>query len=126
MEAPQITIINTKANGGSLPASKDGKVKYAGWDSSHWDTNTTGGDAGAIMFTGSNIKVYNVTFTNCVAVSRGGAVFLQDNKNVTFDLCEFKNNRALGIGNNTWNDDKNASSPKNPFIIVDHIFMRYI
>ena len=111
-----ITIIGTKSWGGSLDNSSDGRVKYAGWDSSHWDTNTTGGDAGAIMYTGSNIKVYNVTFTNCVATGRGGAVFLQYNRNVTFDLCVFKNNQALGIANNTWNDDKNLSSGKNPFL----------
>ena len=110
-----ITIINTKSNGGnsSFRTSKDGLVKYAGWDSSHWDTNTTGGDAGAIMFTGSNIVVHNVTFTNCVANGRGGAVFLQDNHNVTFDLCTFENNKALGIANNTWNDDKNLTTDLN-------------
>ena len=110
-----ITIINTKSNGGnsSFRTSKDGLVKYAGWDSSHWDTNTTGGDAGAIMYTGSNIVVHNVTFTNCVANGRGGAVFLQDNHNVTFDLCTFENNKALGIANNTWNDDKNLTTDLN-------------
>ena len=71
-----ITIINTQSWGGALKESKDKRVKYAGWDSSHWDTNTTGGDAGAIMYTGSFITVYNVTFTNCNASGRGGAVFL--------------------------------------------------
>ena len=111
-EMENITIINTKAWGGSLK-SEDGKVKYAGWDSSHWDTNTTGGDAGAIMFTGSHITVYNANFTNCTAAGRGGAVFLQDNDNVTFELCRFENNRALGTANNTFNDDKDISSGLN-------------
>ncbi|SDA60724.1 Ig-like domain repeat protein, partial [Methanobrevibacter millerae] len=108
-----ITIINTKAWGGSLSESKDGRVKYAGWDSSHWDTNTTGGDAGAIMITGSHEYLYNITFTNCTAVGRGGAVFLQDNTNVTFDLCIFENNRALGTANNTYNNPRDTSSGHN-------------
>ena len=43
-------------------------------------------------------------------------MFLQDNHNVTFDLCVFRNNTALGTANNTWNDDKNLSSGKNPFL----------
>ena len=103
-EMINITIINTTANGGSLKESKNGRVKYAGWDSSHWDTNTTGGDAGAIMFTGDNVYVYNATIINCSAVGRGGAVFLQDNDNVTFELCIFENNRALGTANNTWEE----------------------
>ena len=105
-----ITIINTTSNGGSLPASKDGLVHYAGWDSSHWDTNTTGGDAGAIMITGDHLHMYNVTFTNCTSVGRGGAVFLQDNTNVTFELCTFINNYAKGIANNTW---KNYTQERN-------------
>ena len=108
-----ITIINAKAWGGSLKESDDKLVKYAGWDSSHWDTNTTGGDAGALMITGSHEYLYNITFINCTATGRGGAVFLQDNTNVTFELCRFENNRALGIANNTWNDDKNLSSGRN-------------
>ena len=97
-----ITIINATSYGGFLPASKDGRVKYAGWDSSHWDTNTTGGDAGAIMITGDHLYMYNATFINCTAVGRGGAIFLQDNKNATFELCVFENNYAKGIANNTW------------------------
>ena len=115
-EMKNITIINTKSWGGSLNESDDKLVKYAGWDSSHWDTNTTGGDAGAIMVTGNHEYLYNVTFINCTATGRGGAVFLQDNKNVTFDLCVFTNNTALGTANNTWNDDKNLSSGKNSFL----------
>ena len=115
-EMKNITIINTVSNGGALKTSKDGLVKYAGWDSSHWDTNTTGGDAGAIMFTGSHIYVYNVTFTGCNASGRGGAVFLQDNKNVTFDLCKFENNMALGTANNTYNNDKDLSSGLNKWL----------
>ncbi|MEE0936161.1 MAG: Ig-like domain repeat protein, partial [Methanobrevibacter sp.] len=107
-----ITIINTKSNGGnsSFRTSKGDLITYAGWDSSHWDTNTTGGDAGAIMFTGSNIVVHNVTFTNCIGAGRGGAVFLQDNFNVTFDECKFENNFAAGTARNTYDDDKNISS----------------
>ncbi len=112
-EMKNITIINTKAWGGSLKQSDDKLVNYAGWDSSHWDTNTTGGDAGAIMFTGDHAYLYNVTFTNCTATGRGGAVFLQDNTNITFDLCTFKNNRALGIANNTYNDARDTSSGLN-------------
>ncbi|MBQ2652500.1 MAG: Ig-like domain repeat protein [Methanobrevibacter sp.] len=112
-EMINITIINAKAWGGSLDNSSDGKVKYAGWDSSHWDTNTTGGDAGALMITGSHEYLYNITFINCTATGRGGAVFLQDNHNVTFDLCTFENNRALGIANNTFLDPRNASSQLN-------------
>ena len=79
-----IIINNTRAHGGTLKKSNDGRVNYAGWDSSHWDTNTTGGDAGAIMFTGDHEYVYNITFINCSADGRGGAVFLQDNENITF------------------------------------------
>ncbi|WP_296878470.1 Ig-like domain repeat protein [uncultured Methanobrevibacter sp.] len=110
-----ITIINTKSNGGnsSFRTSKGDLITYAGWDSSHWDTNTTGGDAGAIMYTGSFINVYNVTFTNCNASGRGGAVFLQDNHNVTFDSCKFENNIASGKALNTFNDDKDISSGLN-------------
>ncbi len=108
-----ITIINTTSYGGALKQSKDKLVNYAGWDSSHWDTNTTGGDAGAIMFTGSYINVYNVTFTNCTASGRGGAVFLQDNHDVTFDLCTFENNNALGAANNTYTNDKDVTSRLN-------------
>ena len=99
-----------------LKTSKDGLVKYAGWDSSHWDTNTTGGDAGAIMYTGSNIYVYNVTFTNCNGSGRGGAVFLQDNHNVTFDTCKFENNIAAGTANNTYYDDKDISTGINEWL----------
>ncbi|WP_458405217.1 Ig-like domain repeat protein, partial [Methanobrevibacter sp.] len=113
-EFKNILVIGTYAYGGSLKTSRDGKVKYAGWDSSHWDTNTTGGDAGAIMFTGSHINIYNATFINCTATSRGGAVFLQDNDNVTFDLCNFTNNRALGTANNTYYDRMNEASGFNP------------
>ena len=101
-----ITIINTRSYGGTLKKSDDGLVNYAGWDSSHWDTNTTGGDAGAIMFTGNHEHIYNVTFINCTAQGRGGAVFLQDNDNVTFDTCKFIGNEALGIATNTWDDYK--------------------
>ena len=101
-----ITIINTQSWGGALKTSRDGRVKYAGWDSSHWDTNTTGGDAGAIMYTGSNIYVYNVTFTNCNGSGRGGAVFLQDNHNVTF----------AGTANNTYYDDKDISTGINEWL----------
>ncbi|WP_407424732.1 Ig-like domain repeat protein [Methanobrevibacter sp.] len=99
-----VTIINTTAFGGSIKESEDHKVKYTGWDSSHWNTNTTGGDAGAIMFTGNHVYVCNVTFTNCTAAGRGGAVFLQDNDNVTFVNCTFEENSALGTANNTWKD----------------------
>ena len=112
-EFRNIIIKDTYAHGGDLEASKDGKVKYAGWDASHWDTNTTGGDGGAIMLTGNNIYIYNVTFTNCTAVGRGGVVFLQDNFNVTFELCIFENNRALGTANNTYNNDNDTSSGLN-------------
>ena len=101
-EIINITIINATSNGGSLKVSKDGLVNYAGWDSSHWDTNTTGGDAGAIMITGDHLYIYNATFTDCISVGRGGAVFLQDNKNATFELCIFEGNYAKGIANNTW------------------------
>ena len=113
-EMINITIMNTEAYGGSLKESDDKLVKYAGWDSSHWDTNTTGGDAGAIMFTGNHEYLYNVTFINCTATSRGGAVFLQDNDNVTFDFCNFTNNRALGTANNTYYDRMDESSGFNP------------
>ena len=106
-----ITIIGTKSWGGSLPSDRG--VNYAGWDSSHWDTNTTGGDAGAIMITGDNEYLYNVTFINCTATGRGGAVFLQHNTNVTFDSCKFINNTALGISNNTYYNDLNTSSGHN-------------
>ena len=109
-----VTIINTTSYGSALKTSKDGRVRYAGWDSSHWDTNTTGGDAGAIMFTGNHEYVYNITFTNCTSSGRGGAVFLQDNTNVTFELCQFTNNVALGIANNTYYDDYDTSSGLNP------------
>ena len=108
-----ITVINTRSWGGSINQSDDGIVKYAGWDSSHWDTNTTGGDAGCIMFTGNHEYIFNATFINCTAQGRGGAVFLQDNTNVTFELCKFYNNCALGIANNTYNDDRNQNSGKN-------------
>ena len=111
-----ITIINTQSWGGALNTSRDGRVNYAGWDSSHWDTNTTGGDAGAIMFTGSCEYVYNVTFINCNGSGRGGAVFLQDNFNVTFDTCKFINNFAAGTANNTYNDDKDISSGTNAWL----------
>jgi hypothetical protein len=115
-----ILIFNATNYGGSLKQSKDGRVKYAGWDSSHWDTNTTGGDAGAIMFTGSHEYVYNATFINCNATGRGGAVFLQDNTNVTFDSCTFISNYAEGSANNTWKnytqerDDSNNDTKFNP------------
>ena len=118
-EMKNITIINTTSNGGSLKTSKDGLVHYAGWDSSHWDTNTTGGDAGAIMITGDHLYIYNATFTDCISVGRGGAVFLQDNKNATFELCIFEGNYAKGIANNTWtnytqerNDDNEDTKVK--------------
>ena len=111
-----ITIINTQSWGGTLKTSKDGRVKYAGWDSSHWDTNTTGGDAGAIMFTGNHEYLYNVSFINCNGSGRGGAVFLQDNYNVTFDNCIFRNNIAAGTAKNTYNDDKNISSGLNEWL----------
>ncbi|MBR6023704.1 MAG: Ig-like domain repeat protein, partial [Methanobrevibacter sp.] len=115
-EMTNITIINTQSWGGALKTSKDGKVNYAGWDSSHWDTNTTGGDAGAIMYTGSFITVYNVTFTNCNGSGRGGAVFLQDNHNVTFDKCTFENNIAAGTAKNTYVNDKDISSGFNMWL----------
>ena len=118
-EIINITIINATSNGGSLKVSKDGLVNYAGWDSSHWDTNTTGGDAGAIMITGDHLYIYNATFTDCISVGRGGAVFLQDNKNATFELCIFEGNYAKGIANNTWanytqerNDDNEDTKVK--------------
>jgi len=112
-EFKNIIIKNTTAHGGDIYQSKYGKVTYARWDSSHWDTNTTGGDGGAIMFTGNNIKVYNANITDCTAAGRGGAVFLQDNDNVTFELCRFENNRALGTANNTFNDPHDISSGLN-------------
>ena len=112
-EFRNIIIENSYAHGGDLKISSDGKVHYAGWDSSHWDTNTTGGDAGAIMITGDHVYIYNATFTNCTAVGRGGAVFLQDNDNVTFDLCTFENNRALGTANNTYNNARDTDSGLN-------------
>ena len=115
-EMINITILNTKSWGGSLKQSDDGRVTYAGWDSSHWDTNTTGGDAGAIMFTGNHEYLYNVTFTNCTATGRGGAVFLQDNSNVTFDTCKFEHNTALGTANNTFVNDKDISSGNNTWL----------
>ena len=62
------------------------------------------------MFTGDNIKVYNANITDCTAAGRGGAVFVQDNDNVTFELCYFENNRALGTANNTYNDPYDTSS----------------
>ena len=119
-EITNVTIINATAFGGALKESRDGKVKYAGWDSSHWDTNTTGGDAGAIMFTGDNIYVYNATFTNCTAAGRGGAVFLQDNNNVTFELCVFEENSALGTANNTWKNYKEERNDANANTKVDY------
>lgn len=61
---------------------------------------TTGGDAGAIMITGDYEYLYEVTFTNCTSQGRGGAVFLQDNSNVTFDSCKFISNKALGLAIN--------------------------
>ena len=112
-EMRNIIIKNATSYGGAINESADKLVKYAGWDLSHWDTNTTGGDAGAIMFTGDHITVYNVNVTDCTAAGRGGAVFLQDNHNVTFELCWFENNRALGIANNTFNDPYDTSSGLN-------------
>ena len=110
-----ITIINARNYGGSLKQSTYGRndVKYAGWDASHWDTNTTGGDAGAIMFTGSHEYVYNVTFLNCYSVGRGGAIFLQGAHNVTIDDCNFTGNYARGIANNTWIDYKSNRDDSN-------------
>ena len=105
-----IIIKNTTAFGGARNESEDGKVKYVCWDLSHWDTNTTGGDGGAMMFTGDHITVYNVNFTDCTAAGRGGAIFVQDNHNVTIDSCTFENNHALGIANNTYNDPHDPSS----------------
>ena len=100
-----ITIINATSHGGlDIFASKDGRVIYAGWDLSHWDTNTTGGDAGAIMITGDHLYMYNATFINCTSVGRGGAVFLQDNRNATIELSTFENNYAQGIAKNTWQE----------------------
>ena len=114
-EMINVTIINVKAYGGSIKTSDDGLVKYAGWDSSHWDTNNTGGDAGAIMFTGNHEYLYNVTFINCTATGRGGAVFLQDNYNITFDTCVFENNLAEGSANNTHYDRFDTTTPINKF-----------
>ena len=111
-----ISYGNSAVNGKVLRTSKDGRVNYARWDSSHWDTNTTGGDGGAIMFTGDHEYLYNVTFINCKSSGRGGAVFLQDNDNVTFDHCKFENNIALGVALNTYNDDKNISSGINTWL----------
>ena len=111
-EMVNITIINARSWGGSLYQSRDGRVKYAGWDSSHWDTNTTGGDAGAIMITGDHEYLYNITFFNATAQGRGGAVFLQDNTNITFDSCRFLGCEALGIANNTWDDYKSEYDHK--------------
>ncbi|MBQ9026708.1 MAG: hypothetical protein IJ104_10125, partial [Methanobrevibacter sp.] len=119
-EMENITVIGTKSWGGSLPNSTDGKVKYAGWDSSHWDTNTTGGDAGAIMYTGSYITVKNATFINCTSVGRGGAVFLQDNHDVTFELCVFENNYAMGVANNTWANYTQERDESNADTAVDY------
>ena len=119
-EMTNITIINATSFGGALKESRDHKVKYAGWDASHWDTNTTGGDAGAIMFTGDNIYVYNATFTNCTSAGRGGAVFLQDNENVTFELCLFEENSALGIANNTWKNFREERNDANANTKVDY------
>ena len=119
-EMENITVIGTKSWGGSLSNSSDGKVKYAGWDSSHWDTNTTGGDAGAIMYTGSYITVKNATFINCTSVGRGGAVFLQDNHNVTFELCVFENNYAMGVANNTWENYTQERNESNDDTSVDY------
>ena len=109
-EMRNIIIKNATAYGGARNESEDGKVKYACWDLSHWDTNTTGGDGGAMMFTGDHITVYNVNFTDCTAAGRGGAIFVQDNHNVTIDSCTFENNHALGIANNTYNDPHDPSS----------------
>ena len=109
-EMRNIIIKNTTAFGGARNESEDGKVKYVCWDLSHWDTNTTGGDGGAMMFTGDHITVYNVNFTDCTAAGRGGAIFVQDNHNVTIDSCTFENNHALGIANNTYNDPHDPSS----------------
>ena len=109
-EMRNIIIKNTTAYGGARTESEDGKVKYACWDLSHWDTNTTGGDGGAMMFTGDHITVCNVNFTDCTAAGRGGAIFVQDNHNVTIDSCIFENNHALGIANNTYNDPHDPSS----------------
>jgi predicted outer membrane repeat protein len=105
-EMRDVYIINTRSYGGTLTSTVPG-LTYADWDASHWDTNTTGGDAGAIMFTGDHEYIYNVTFINATAQGRGGAVFLQDNKNITFEACKFIGCEALGIANNTWNDFKN-------------------
>ena len=109
-----ITITHAVSYGGAL--ASDRGVNYAGWDSSHWDTNTTGGDGGAIMITGNRATLYNVTFTDCISSGRGGAIFLQDDKNVTIDLCVFENNRANGTAQNTFNNDSDTSSGFNQFL----------
>ena len=121
-EMRNILVINTRSYGGTLKQSTYGRdtVNYAGWDASHWDTNTTGGDAGAIMFTGDHEYVYNATFINCTSQGRGGAVFLQENNNITFELCNFTGNEALGIATNTWNDDRSDENTTPVFKYTGH------
>ena len=65
------------------------------------------------MITGSYETLYNITFFNCTATGRGGAIFMQDNHDVTIDLCTFENNQALGIANNTYNNPRDTSSGHN-------------
>ena len=72
------------------------------------------------MFTGDHIYVYNATFINCTAAGRGGAVFLQDNENVTFELCVFEENSALGTANNTWKNFREERNDANPDTKVDY------
>ena len=64
------------------------------------------------MITGDHEYLYNITFFNATAQGRGGAVFLQDNTNITFDSCRFLGCEALGIANNTWDDYKSEYDHK--------------
>ena len=72
------------------------------------------------MFTGDHEYVYNITFINCSADGRGGAVFLQDNENITFDLCTFIGNEAYGNATNTWPDYTKERNDANLNTKVDY------
>jgi predicted outer membrane repeat protein len=67
------------------------------------------------MFTGNHEYIYNATFINCTAQGRGGAVFLQDNENVTFEACRFINNYAKENGGAIYSSNATALIKESTF-----------
>ncbi len=79
---------------------EDSRGFYTYFDSK--GNKVLGGSGGAVAWTGDIGAIKNSKFTNNTAVRYGGAVFLRDNVNTTYDGSSFINNSANHGGAIYW------------------------